>query len=257
MWERQYFDHKKRCGTLQHRVKCTLCPLTFARPYHKHRHVRQPHSNNPLRFPCTICRMFLTTVHSLSVHMETVHAFQKPCYLCWLCSATFTRKTHRQTHTRRVHGRRCREGKINLQLNSTWWTKRLSMRLDNYTNLLLYRKQMEWKSNFCGFWMHWKHWSQSRKRDLLFQVYCTSWSARDLQGWGREWSADIYNQFNTTAIRHLPTVENLNPPLIRNTASQWEVSVMSPKRETLDQGQSYLLRLKAKYVRGSLNLTVV
>ena len=62
---------------------------------------------------------------------------------------------------------------------------------------------------------------------------------------------------NTTLVHRLPTVEHLNPPLIRNTEGQWEVSVMSPKTETLDQGQSYLLRLKAKYNQGSLSLTVV
>lgn len=72
------------------------------------------------------------------------------------------------------------------------------------------------------------------------------------------WVLNAYTiNSNTTLVRRLPTVEHLNPPLIRNTEGQWEVSVMSPKTETLDQGQSYLLRLKAKYNQGSLSLTVV
>ena len=112
-----FFQHKKRCGTTEHRVHCALCPLTFGYKHCMQRHVRQQHSNNPPRFPCTICGQELTKATNLKLHMETIHADQKPCYSCGYFDATFTRKAVRQRHMRRVHGRICREQEVNLHLH--------------------------------------------------------------------------------------------------------------------------------------------
>ena len=110
-----FCHHKKRCGTLEHRVQCPFCLLTFAYKRGMQHHVRQQHSNT-LRFPCTIYGLVLTGAKGLRVHVETVHSTQKPRYVCWFCNATFTRNDNRQIHMRRFHGRRCREQEVNLHL---------------------------------------------------------------------------------------------------------------------------------------------
>lgn len=112
-----FFRHKKRCGTSEHRVQCPQCPLTFAYKGNMDLHIRQQHSNNPLCFACTMCGKILTTARNLRLHMDTVHADQKPCFGCWYCNARFTRKKDRQTHMRCDHGRICREQEVNLQLH--------------------------------------------------------------------------------------------------------------------------------------------
>ena len=71
-----FFQHKRRCGTTEHRVLCLFCPLTFAYKQDMEWHVRQQHSNNPLRFPCTICGTELTSAKSLWLHVETVQYIQ-------------------------------------------------------------------------------------------------------------------------------------------------------------------------------------
>ena len=118
-----FFQHKKRCGTTEHRVQCLFCPLTFAYKQDMEWHVRQQHSNNPFRFPCTICGTELTSAKNLRLHVETVHSIKKPCFGCWYCNATFTWKADRQRHMRRVHGRICREQEVNLQLHLQYFSE--------------------------------------------------------------------------------------------------------------------------------------
>ena len=112
-----FFQHKRRCGMTEHRVQCPHCPLTFAYKGNVDLHIRQRHSNNPLRFPCTICGKILTTARNLRLHMETFHADEKPCFGCWYCDTRFTRKNNRQRHMRRYHERICREQDMNLLLH--------------------------------------------------------------------------------------------------------------------------------------------
>ena len=112
-----FFRHKKRCETFEHQVQCPQCPLTFGRKDTMQYHVRQQHSNNPLSFSCTICGTELTSAKNLRLHVKTVRAFQKPCFDCWYCNATFTWKISRQRHMRCVHGRICREQEVNLKLH--------------------------------------------------------------------------------------------------------------------------------------------
>ena len=70
-------------------------------------HERQQHSNNPLRFHCTMCEKALASKLTLRLHMETVHTDKTPCFGCWYCNARFTRKKDRQTHMWCDHGRIC------------------------------------------------------------------------------------------------------------------------------------------------------
>ena len=53
------------------------------------------------------------------------------------------------------------------------------------------------------------------------------------------------------------SVKHLNPQVFNTLDGQWYVLVKYPHPETLVQGQSYDLRLKAKYVQGQLTFTVV
>ena len=61
----------------------------------------------------------------------------------------------------------------------------------------------------------------------------------------------------TTLVQRLTIVEHLIPPLTRSLDGRWEVSVIFPKAESLLLGESYSLRLKAKYVRGHLTFTAL
>ena len=61
-----FFQQKKRCGTTEHGVQCLFCPLTFAYKQDMEWHVRQQHSNNPFRFPYTICGTELTSARKLN-----------------------------------------------------------------------------------------------------------------------------------------------------------------------------------------------
>ena len=97
-----------------------------------HRHVKQQHSNNPLRFPCTICGKVLTRRHSLRVHIETVHTDLQPCFCCWYCNATFTKKTERQVHVRNVRGRICRAQEVNLYLHLQHLSEEEEFRTNGY-----------------------------------------------------------------------------------------------------------------------------
>lgn len=62
---------------------------------------------------------------------------------------------------------------------------------------------------------------------------------------------------NTTLVQRLYVVEHLHPQVTRNPESEWEVVVVYPEAETLIVGESYSLRLKAKYVRGQLTFTAL
>ena len=113
----RFFNHKKRCGTTEHRIQCPWCALTFGEKINMQCHVRQQHSNNPLRFHCTMCGKALASKQNLRLHMETVLGDKKPSFGCWYCNARFTMKKDRQIHMRCDHGRICREQELNLQLH--------------------------------------------------------------------------------------------------------------------------------------------
>ena len=62
---------------------------------------------------------------------------------------------------------------------------------------------------------------------------------------------------NTFLVRGSEVVEHLNPQVTKNLEEKWKVLVKHPRSETLIQGQTYDLRLKAKYVRGQLAFTAL
>ena len=55
----------------------------------------------------------------------------------------------------------------------------------------------------------------------------------------------------------MPVVEHLNPQVTRNLESEWEVSMIYPQAETLIVGQTYFLKLKAKYKQAQLTFTAL
>ena len=62
---------------------------------------------------------------------------------------------------------------------------------------------------------------------------------------------------NSTLVQRLHVVKHLNPQVTRNLKNECEVLVKYPETETLIVGQSYPLKLKAKYVRGQLTFTAL
>ena len=62
---------------------------------------------------------------------------------------------------------------------------------------------------------------------------------------------------NTVLVRGTDVVKHLNPQITKNLEGNWHVLVKYPNSETLIQGQTYELRLKAKYVRGQLTFTAL
>ena len=62
---------------------------------------------------------------------------------------------------------------------------------------------------------------------------------------------------NTVLVRGTDVMKHLNPQVTKNLEGNWQVLVKYPRSETLIQGQTYDLRLKAKYVRGQLTFTAL
>ena len=62
---------------------------------------------------------------------------------------------------------------------------------------------------------------------------------------------------NTVLVRGAEVVKHLNPQVTKTMEGTWEVLVNHPRSETLIEGQTYDLRLKAKYVRGQLTFTAL
>ena len=274
-----FFQHKKRCGTLEHRVQCPLCPLTFGRKDTMQYHVRQQHSNNPLRFSCTICHKEFCSSQKLKIHVQTVHAAQKPCYRCWYCNARFTRHFSRQTHMRRVHGRICREQEINLHLHLQHFSEE-----DDFQDEWMFvesRPIQSGEHNVCpcgqtpihSFFFLENKINGNRSfvgSECIRNIdpkaaavigYFKHILGNEVQGFYKGQDDQGLQTFafrsNTILVRSLYDVEHLNPPLIKNLNRQWEVSVIYPKANCLLVGQTYSLRLKAKYQRGRLHFTAV
>ena len=62
---------------------------------------------------------------------------------------------------------------------------------------------------------------------------------------------------NTVLVRESEVVKHLNPQITKTLENKHEVLVKYPRSETLIEGQTYDLRLKAKYVRGQLTFTAL
>ena len=254
------------------RYHCPHCPLSFSQSGTKHRHMRQQHSNNPQRFTCPKCNQTFTTKTSRNLHLETVCAEIKPCYKCVFCNASFTRQSNRQMHMRCVHGYICREQDINLFLHLQHLSEE-----ENFIGEWVFvesRLIEEDQHNICSC-------CQSHIKSYFFienkingnrtfvgstcienidpRVYAVTayfnhilhraiqaeYKGEDSQGLQR-----FTVKSNSTLVQRLHVVKHLNPQVTRNLKNECEVLVKYPETETLIVGQSYPLKLKAKYVRG-------
>ena len=234
-----FFRHKKRCGSFEHRVKCPWCPLTFGYKHNMHRHVKQQHSNNPLRFPCTICGKVLTRRHSSRVHMKTVHTDLQPCFCRWYCNATFTWKTERQVHMRKVHGRICRAQEVNFYLHLQHLSKE-----EEFQNKWIFvesRSIQRGEHNVCpcgqsplhSYFFTENKWNGNRAfvgstcvgnidtkagavigyfKHILETAVQENYKGKDNRGLQK-----FTVNSSTTLVKRLHVVEHLNPPLTRNT----------------------------------------
>ena len=65
----------------------------------------------------------------------------------------------------------------------------------------------------------------------------------------------VHSKTKLVKDRHI--VEHLLPKVTRNTEGEWGDSVMFPQAETLNEGQTYFLKLKAKYKQGQLTFAAL
>ena len=279
--ESAFFFQKKQCGTTENRYHCPLCPLSFTQLGNKHRHIRQHHSNKPPWFTCPECNQGFTTKHNRNLHLETVCAEVKPCYKCWLCNARFTRHHNRQRHMRRVHGRICREEEINLLLHLQHLSEEPSCK-DEWTFVESRPVKVgEHNKSPCGqndiqsyFFLENKI---NGNRTFVGSTCIENIDPHvgDVIGYfqyilrrppihgtfdGNDSSGlqKFTVKSNTVLVTGADTtVNHLNPQVIKTKEGERQVLVKYTKPETLIQGQSYELCLKAKYVRGQLTFTAV
>ena len=215
----------------------------------------------------------------MKIHVETVHADQKPRYRCWFCLTAFTRKSARQTHMRCVHGRICQEQEINLHLHLQHLSEE-----DDFQNewMFVESKPIEQgEHNICpcgqtpilSFFFLENKINGNRTfvgSECIRNIdpkaaavigYFKHILENEVQGIYKGQDNNGLQTFtvnsNTILVRSLPAVKHLNPLLTKTLDSQWEVSVVYSKAESLLLGQAYSLRLKAKYVRGHLTFTAL
>ena len=274
-----FFAHKKQCGTAENRHHCPYCPLSFSWKCDMQWHIQQQHSNNPQRFTCPKCHQVFKTKHGMKIHLETVCAEVKSCYHCWYCNASFTRQTHRQRHMRKVHGRICREQEINLFLHlqhlseepdfkDEWmFVESRPIKADEHkicpcgqTDIQAYffvENKINGNRTFVGSTCI----KNIDPRVDSVIAYFSYILLHPIQGTYQGESSDGLQTFtvnsNTVLVRDSDVVKHLNPQVTKNLEGNWQVLVNYPKQETLIQGQTYDLRLKAKYVRGQLTFTAV
>ena len=275
----QFFHHKKQCGTTENRYHCPYCPLSFSQKHHMQRHVQQQHSETPLLFTCPKCHQGFKTKNSMTVHLETVCAEVKSSYKCWYCNASFTRQGNRQRHMRKVHGRICREQEINLFLHlqhlseepdckDEWMFVESRPIEENepkicpcgQTDIQAYfflENKINGNRTFVGSSCIKNIDPRAGKVIVYFEYILTHPIQGTYQGENEEGLQRFTVNSNTVLVRGTDVVKHLNPQITKNLEGNWQVLVKYPRSETLIQGQTYDLRLKAKYVRGQLTFTAL
>ena len=242
-------------------------------------HIQQQHSKTPQRFTCPECDKVFTSKQKMKIHLETVCAEVKSCYNCWYCNASFTRQTHRQRHMRKVHGRICREQDLNLFLH----LQHLSEEPDFKDEWMFVEsrpiKANEHKICPCGQTDIQAYFFVENKingnrtfvgsscienidpcvgKVIAYFSYILLHPIQGIyQGDNDEGLPRFTVNSNTVLVRGTDVVKHLNPQVTKNLENKHEVLVKYPKQETLIQGQTYDLRLKAKYVRGQLTFTAL
>ena len=273
------FYHKKQCGTTENRYQCPYCPLSFSHPSHKLCHIRQQHSKNLQRFTCPKCNQVFTNKKRMKTHLETVCSEVKPCYKCFFCNASYTRQDSRQRHMRKVHGCVCREQEVNLFLH----LQHLSEEPDCKDEWMFVEsrpiEENEHKICPCGQ-THIKSYFFLENKINGNRTFVGSTCIKNIdprvgnviayfsyiliypiqgtyQGKNDERLQGFTVMPNTFLVRGSEVVEHLNPQVTKNLKNEHEVLVKHSRPETLIQGQTYDLRLKAKYVRGQLAFTAL
>ena len=242
-------------------------------------HIQQQHSKNPQRFTCPKCNQVFTRKERMKIHLETVCAEVKPCYKCVFCNASFTRQDNRQRHMRRVHGYICREQDINLFLHlqhlseeedfqGEWmFVESRPIEADKHnicpcgqTTIQAYffvENKINGNRTFVGSMCI----ENIDPRVNTVIAYFNHILHRAIQGKYKGEDSQGLQRFtvksNTILVDRLHVVKHLNPQVTRNLKNECEVLVKYPKPETLIEGQSYPLKLKAKYVRGQLTFTAL
>ena len=212
--------------------------------------------------------------------METTYAEQKPWYKCEYCNKVFTRKSNRQRHQRRIHGRICREKEVNLHLH----LQHLSESEDFLNEWMFVESRPIQPGDYnvcpCGqsgiesyFFLENKY-NGNRTfvgadcirnidpgvttmipyfKDVMENPVQGIYKGQDNQGLQR-----FEVKPNTVLIKRLKQVEHLNLQIpINLNDGKSEVIVTYPNAETLVEGQTYSLKLKAKYERGHLTVTAM
>ena len=274
-----FFYHKKQCGTTENRYHCPYCPLSFTRKYTVQRHVQQQHSENPLWFTCPKCNEVFRSKQNMKLHLETVCAEVKPCFRCFFCNASYIRQHNRQRHMRKVHGRICREQETNLFLH----LQHLSEEEDFQGEWMFVESRPieadEHKICPCGETEIQTYFFMENKINGI-QIFVGSTCIENInppvgkviayfeyilkegiQGTYQGKNDTGLQRFtvtsNTVLVRGSEVVKHLNPQVTKTLEGKWQVLVKYPRPETLIQGQTYDLRLKAKYVRGQLTFTAL
>ena len=242
-------------------------------------HIQQQHSKNPQRFTCPKCHQGFTTKNGMKRHLETVCAEVKSSYKCWYCNASFTRQGNRQRHMRKVHGRICREQDLNLFLHLQHLSEE-----ENFQGEWLFMESRPIEANEhnicpCGqkgiqayFFVENKINGNRTfvgstcienidpckgKVIAYFEYILTHPIEGTYQGENDEGLPRFTVKSNTVLVRDSDVVKHLNPQITKNLEGNSQVLVKYPQSETLIQGQTYDLRLKAKYVRGQLTYTAL
>ena len=215
----------------------------------------------------------------MKLHWESMCSEVKSCYNCVFCNASFTRQDNRQRHMRKVHGRVCRKQEVNLQLH----LQHLSEEEDFQGEWMFLESRPieadEHKICPCGqtgiksyFFLENKI---NGNRTFVGSTCIKNIDPRvgkvisyfeyiliyPIEGTYHGESSDGLQRFtvksNTVLVRGTDLVKHLNRQVTKNLEGKWNVLVKYPRSETLIQGQTYDLRLKAKYVRGQLRFTAL
>ena len=274
--KRTFNNHKQHCGI---RYQCPLCPMSFSRNDHRHRHVRQQHSKTPDRFPCTICEKVFTSKQRLKQHTEAIHSEEKPYFQCWYCDARYAWKSGRQNHMRQVHGRVCREQNVNLQLHlqrlseenefqGEWQLAKARPVLPGeprvcpcgettMSSCFFPENKINGNRTFTGS----KYAANIDPEAEMVIYYFKEILEHEVEGIYKGEDNQGLKRFEfkpyAAIIRGLPTMRHLNPPVAKNCEGQWEVVIKHTKPTMLAVGQTYVLLLKMTIKHGQLTFVAL
>ena len=255
--------------------------MSFTQSGNKLRHIRQQHSNNPSCFTCPECSEGFTSKENMKLHLETVCAEVKPSFKCLFCSASYTRNKDRQSHMRKVHGRICRDEDINLLLHLQHLSEESDCKDEwvfvesrpvevgehnicpcgqtGIKNYFFLENRLNGNRTYVGSACIGNIDPRVGKVISYFQHILSNLPIRGTYegNAGKGLQAFSVGQNTKLVTGAEGDVKYLNPQVTKSEDGKGKVLVKYLKPDTLMQGQSYALRLKAKYVQGRLTFTAV